>query len=201
VDASQYINRRKSFDFDMLVHVWGQSLSPGNEQRDYWQSDSAKVEGSFNLAGIRDPVVDKLIDGVVAAKDRHTLVTYARALDRVLLWGHYVIPHWHIKGDRLVFWNKFGRPEVTPLMGYQIDAWWVDPAREARLNARQKEVVAAAATEKAATGGKEATADAAKSGTATRDGGGLPWGWILAGGGAVLIILLIFRQRRRRGNA
>ncbi|MGE0650611.1 MAG: extracellular solute-binding protein [Alphaproteobacteria bacterium] len=200
VDASQYINRRKTFDFDMLVHVWGQSLSPGNEQRDYWQSDSAKIEGSYNLAGIRDPVVDKLIDGVVAAKDRRSLVAHTRALDRVLLWGHYVIPHWHIKGDRLAFWDKFGRPEVTPLQGYQIDAWWVDPAREARLNARQKEVVAAAVAEKAATDSKEAPADAAGNGKATRDGGGLPWGWILAGGGAVLIVVLILRRRRRGGT-
>lgn len=139
VDASQYINRRKTFDFDMVVHVWGESLSPGNEQRDYWHSASATVEGSFNLAGVRDPVVDRMIEGIVAAKDRRKLVAHTRALDRLLLWGHYVIPHWHIKGDRLAFWDKFGWPRVTPIMGYQIDAWWIDKEREARLTARTKE--------------------------------------------------------------
>ncbi len=139
VDASQYINRRKTFDFDMLVHVWGQSLSPGNEQRDFWHSASANVEGSFNLAGVRDPAVDSLIESLVGAKDRATLVATTRALDRVLLAGHYVIPHWHIKGDRLAYWDKFGRPAVTPIMGYQIDAWWIDKARAARLESRRKE--------------------------------------------------------------
>jgi microcin C transport system substrate-binding protein len=201
VDASQYINRRKSFDFDMIVHVWGQSLSPGNEQRDYWQSESATIEGSFNLAGIRDPVVDKLIDGVVAAKDRRSLVAYTRALDRVLLWGHYVIPHWHIKGDRLAFWDKFGRPAVTPLMGFQIDAWWVDPAREARLKARQKEVIAAATTGADAAGAKDAGKDAATGTRAPPEDRGLPWAWILAGAGAVLVVVLLLRRRRRGGAA
>ena len=195
VDASQYINRRKSFDFDMLVHVWGESLSPGNEQRDYWASASAGVEGSFNLAGVRDPVVDKMIAGIVAAKDRRALVAHTRALDRLLLMGHYVIPHWHIKGDRLVFWNKFGRPKVTPILGYQLDAWWSDPAREAALAARQAEVVAAAKTTDAGTG-KAATKATGKK--ADTDGWG--WGWA-AGALVVIAALMLFRRRRRNKGA
>ena len=136
------------------------------------------MPGSFNLAGVHDPVVDKLIDGVIAAKDRRTLVTYTRALDRVLLWGHYVIPQWHIKGDRLAFWNKFGRPKVTPMQGYQFDTWWVDAARETALNAR-KAVVVAAGTKKAPTEK------------------GWPWGWIAAGATGLVLILVLVRRRRK----
>lgn len=198
VDASQYINRRKTFDFDMTVHVWSQSLSPGNEQRDFWASDSAGIEGSFNLAGIRDPAVDSMIEAIVAAKDRRSLVAHTRALDRLLLWGHYVIPHWHIKGDRLAFWDKFGYPAVTPTMGYQIDAWWVDPAREARLESRRKELVAATAPGTATPGGeagKPVPAGTAPAATAAAR----PWGWMVAGGVGILVLaLVIVRWRRRR---
>jgi len=129
VDTSQYIRRRETFDFDMIVGGWGQSLSPGNEQRNYWGSKAATQKGSQNFTGIKDPVVDKLIEKLIAAPDRRALVARTRALDRVLLWGHYVIPHWHIAYDRLVFWNKFGRPEITPMQGSQFDAWWVDAAK------------------------------------------------------------------------
>ena len=152
VDTSQYINRRRDFDYDMLVQVWGESLSPGNEQRDYWSSAAAKTPGSFNLAGVHDPVVDKLVNGVIQAKDRATLVAYTQALDRVLLWGFYVIPQYHIAGDRLAFWNKFGYPKVTPTMGYQFDAWWIDPQKAAALEARKAEVVAEGQAEQSATG-------------------------------------------------
>ncbi len=186
VDSSQYINRRKNFDFDVVVHVWGQSVSPGNEQRDYWASASANVEGSFNLAGVRDPVADKLIDGIIGAKDRATLVAYARALDRVLLWGHYVIPHWHIKGDRLAFWNKFGRPDIIPDQGYQLDAWWVDPALEKALESRKATVTAG----DAGTGTRKSARKKAAPPT------GLPWGWI--GGSVALAGLVIWFWRRRR---
>jgi microcin C transport system substrate-binding protein len=137
VDSAQYQRRLNTFDFDMVVGVWGQSLSPGNEQRNYWGSAAAAEEGSRNWAGVRDPVVDELIETLVAAADREELVTAARALDRVLLWGHYLIPHWHLDYDRLAYWDKFGRPEMTPLQGYQFYAWWVDPQREAALAARK----------------------------------------------------------------
>src|SRR5262249_4100906 len=101
VDAAQYEYRMKQFDFDMTMAVFGQSLSPGNEQVDYWASSSATTPGSQNLAGVRDPVVDRLIELVISAPDRPALVARTRALDRVLLWGHYVIPHWHITAFRV----------------------------------------------------------------------------------------------------
>lgn len=140
VDSAQYIQRLDNFDFDMIVFVWGQSLSPGNEQRNYWGSGAADVSGSRNFAGIKDPVVDTLIEQLIAAPDRESLVDRTRALDRVLQWGYYVIPHWHIDYDRLVFWDKFGMPETVPSSGALFGTWWVDPEREARLRGRIKSV-------------------------------------------------------------
>jgi len=140
VDAAQYIKRLETYDFDMIVFVWGQSLSPGNEQFNFWGSAAADQPGSRNLAGIRDPIVDELVAQLVSAKSREGLVSHARALDRVLQWGHYVVPHWHIAYDRLLYWNKFGRPEVTPPRGAQFGAWWVEPERELRLRGRIKSV-------------------------------------------------------------
>ena len=136
VDPPQYQYRTDNFDFDMLVNVWGESLSPGNEQRNYWGSRAAGEPGSDNLAGIRDPVVDALIDQVIAAPDRPSLVTRTRCLDRVLLWGHYVIPQWHIQAFRVAYWNEFGRPAVAPKYALGFDTWWIDPALAAALPAR-----------------------------------------------------------------
>lgn len=125
VDAAQYEYRLKHFDFDMTVAVFGQSLSPGNEQMDYWSSEAARTPGSRNLAGVSDPVVDQLITLLVAAPDRPALIARTQALDRVLLWGHYVIPHWHITAFRVAYWNRFGRPAVSPKYELGFDAWWV----------------------------------------------------------------------------
>jgi microcin C transport system substrate-binding protein len=136
VDTPQYQYRTDNFDFDMLVNVWGESLSPGNEQRNYWGSRAASEPGSENVAGIRDPVVDELIELVIAAPDRPALIARTRCLDRVLLWGHYVIPQWHIQAFRVAYWNKFGRPAVAPKYAVGFDTWWVDPARAAALPAR-----------------------------------------------------------------
>lgn len=134
VDAAQYQYRVEHFDFDMIVGVWRQSLSPGNEQADFWASDRANTPGSRNLAGIRDPVVDKLIELLIASPTRRDLIARTRALDRVLLWGHYVIPNWHIQSFRVVYWNKFGRPAVAPkyALGFP-DTWWVDAKKAAAL--------------------------------------------------------------------
>lgn len=140
VDTAQYIKRLETYDFDMFVFVWGQSLSPGNEQHNFWSSAAADQPGSRNFAGIRNPAVDALVDLIVKAHDRESLVTRVRALDRVLQWGFYIIPHWHIDYDRLVYWNKFDRPGITPLQGAQFDTWWVDPAKETRLKGRIKSV-------------------------------------------------------------
>ncbi len=133
VDSSQYVNRLRAFDFDMIVASWGQSESPGNEQRDFWSSDAAGREGSRNLIGIRNPVVDELIETLVAAPDRRALVTAARALDRVLLWNHYVVPQWHITFDRIAYWDIFGRPAVMPGYGNDLFSWWIDPEKRRRL--------------------------------------------------------------------
>jgi microcin C transport system substrate-binding protein len=129
VDSAQYEYRLKQFDFDMTVAVFPQSLSPGNEQVDYWASVAADTPGSRNLAGVRDPVVDRLIEQLIAAPDRAALVARTRALDRVLLWGHYVIPHWHITAFRVAYWNRFGRPTTSPKYGLGFDTWWVDPRK------------------------------------------------------------------------
>jgi microcin C transport system substrate-binding protein len=132
VDSAQYEYRMKQFDFDMTVGLFQQSLSPGNEQIDFWGSASANTPGSRNLAGVRDPVVDRLIDLVIAAPDRPALVARTRALDRVLLWGHYVIPHFHITAFRVAYWNRFGRPAVSPKYDLGFDTWWIDPAKAGR---------------------------------------------------------------------
>ncbi len=133
VDSAQYQERRSNFDFDMIVHHWRVSLSPGNEQAFYWGSAAADEPGSRNYAGIRDPVVDGLIEAVTAAHDRDSLVGAIRAMDRVLSWGHYVVPLYHLAEDRVAYWDAFGRPAVTPTYGYVIETWWTDPAKAAAL--------------------------------------------------------------------
>lgn len=138
VDSAQYENRLNNFDYDMIVDVWGQSLSPGNEQREFWGSHAADAPGSRNTVGIKNPAIDQLIESVIAAPDRQALLTCVHAMDRVLLWNHYVIPHWHIPYERLAFWDKFGRPALIPMQGVQINAWWVDPAKAATLGEREK---------------------------------------------------------------
>jgi microcin C transport system substrate-binding protein len=137
VDPAQYQNRLDNFDFDITVTGWGQSLSPGNEQRDFWHSATADLPGSRNYVGIKDPVVDKLIDLVIAAPDRPGLVARTRALDRVLLWGHHVIPQYHIQAYRVAYWDKFGRPATSPKYSLGFDGWWVDPKKAAELDRKK----------------------------------------------------------------
>ena len=127
VDTSQYINRLREFDFDMVVYGFGQSRSPGNEQREYWHSSRASQPGSRNLIGVKDPVIDRLIELVIEAPDRDSLVQRTRALDRVLLHGHYVIPNWHNPVDRIAYHQRLARPENTPDSGVNIDHWWILP--------------------------------------------------------------------------
>ncbi len=136
VDTAQYQARTDSYDFDMIVQSVGQSLSPGNEQRDFWGSDSAKDPGGRNVVGIQDPAIDKLIDLVIAAPDREQLIARTRALDRVLLWNHYMIPQFHLRAYWLAYWDKFGRPETTPKYGLGFTAWWIDPAKDKALRSR-----------------------------------------------------------------
>jgi microcin C transport system substrate-binding protein len=138
VDTAQYRARVDGFDFDMTVQSWGQSLSPGNEQRDFWSSAEADRPGSRNVVGIADPVVDALIDLVITAPDRDSLIARTRALDRVLLWGHYVIPHFHSRSFRVAYWDKFGWPEIPPKYGFGVLTWWYDPARATAIDARRR---------------------------------------------------------------
>jgi microcin C transport system substrate-binding protein len=133
VDAAQYQKRLDDYDFDVVVAVWRQSLSPGNEQRDFWGSTAANTPGTRNLAGIRDPSVDKLIELLIQAPDRKALIARTRALDRVLLWGCYVIPHFHLQAFRVAYWNRFARPSVAPKYAFGFDTWWIDPKKDAAL--------------------------------------------------------------------
>lgn len=122
VDRALYQRRTDLFDFDMMVESMGQSQSPGNELFNLWHSSSAEQEGSNNTLGLRDPVVDALIEKVVYAPDRKRLVTAVRALDRVLLHGEYLVPNWYIATHRVAYWDRFGMPETLPLY-YAADTW------------------------------------------------------------------------------
>lgn len=133
VDITQYTNRVRTFDFDMVVGVAPESLSPGNEQRNFWDSKSADIPGSRNLAGIKNPAIDALVELIVSAPDRQSLITRTRALDRALLWGFYVIPQWHLSHYRIAYWNKFSRPAAPPKYDLGFDTWWVDAAKEKKL--------------------------------------------------------------------
>jgi len=137
VDTSQYIQRVQNFEFDAITGRFAQSNSPGNEQRDYWSSEAADIPGSQNVIGIKDPVVDALVNKIIYAKDREELVATVRALDRVLLWNFYSIPQYYQPTLRYAYWNKFGIPEKQPdYAGVDVDSWWVDPEKEAALDAK-----------------------------------------------------------------
>ena len=139
IDASQYVNRVNEFNFDGVTGVFLQTLSPGNEQRDFWTSAAADRPGSRNLAGIKDPVVDALVDKVIFAENREELVAATRALDRVLLWNYYMVPQYHRSAVWIAYWNKFGVPEKQPeYIGVDTDSWWIDPEREAALAAKYR---------------------------------------------------------------
>jgi microcin C transport system substrate-binding protein len=181
VDSSQYVNRVRAFDFDMIVAVFAQSNSPGNEQRDFWGSKAAASPGSRNYSGIAQPAVDALIDQLIAAPDRESLVTRTHALDRVLLHSHLLVPNWYSDRDRLVFWDKFGYPPQPPLNGTSWSYWWYDAHKAAAIG----EVI-----------GREPKAL----------GAGAAPGRVLAGFAALAALLLagyfVFRRalRRRRGD-
>ncbi|QCF26187.1 extracellular solute-binding protein [Hydrocarboniclastica marina] len=126
VDTTQYVQRIRNFDFDMFIMSIGQSNSPGNEQRSFWSSEAAEQPGSRNYAGVSDPVVDDLVDKVIQAPDREALVARTRALDRVLLWGHYVIPQWYLPYRRVAYTSELQRPETLPATGVSLDTWWYE---------------------------------------------------------------------------
>jgi len=130
VQPAEYAQRTDSFDYDMVVGNFGQSLSPGNEQRDYWSSKAADTKGSRNIIGLKNPAVDEVIDRLINARSRRELVTYVQALDRILCAGFYVVPHWYIDVDRAIYWNKFAGPKKyaskAGFTGNLVNWWWAN---------------------------------------------------------------------------
>ena len=137
VDSSQYQKRIESFDFDMIVYTFSQSLSPGNEQRNFWGSNAADTNGSRNVIGIKNEIVDSLIEKLINAKDRQDLITITRALDRVLLWNYYVIPQWHISAYRVLYWDMFDQPKKKPKYSLGFDTWWINQNKFDLINSQR----------------------------------------------------------------
>ncbi len=126
IDSAEYQKKIEVFDFDMIVQTFSQSLSPGNEQKNFWGSDAADTNGSRNVIGIKNYAVDGLIDNLINAKDRDDLLIITKALDRVLLWNYYVIPQWHISSYRVVYWDFFDQPKIKPRYSLGFDTWWIN---------------------------------------------------------------------------
>jgi microcin C transport system substrate-binding protein len=138
VDATQYENRLRNWDFDVVVNSWPESLSPGNEQREFWGSQAADMPGSRNIVGIKDAAIDKLIERVIFTKDRADLVAATKALDRVLLWHNFVVPQWTYGKTRTARWDRFGRPTEMPKYGMSAfpEIWWFDAAKADKTGRR-----------------------------------------------------------------
>ena len=126
VDSAQYERQTQTFDYDIISTIWGQSLSPGNEQREFWGAEAAGKDGSRNYAGIKNPAIDKIIETLIFAKDRQSLITACKALDRVLMWNHYMVPMWYLSYERIARWDRFGRPGKLPDFsnGFPTIWWW-----------------------------------------------------------------------------
>ena len=138
VDSAQYENRMRQWQFDIVIASWGESLSPGNEQRDFWGSRAADIPGSRNIVGIKNPAVDAMIERIIFAKSREELVAATHALDRVLLWNFYVVPQWTYPFTRTARWDRFGRPQNMPQYGNSAfpAIWWWDADKAAKLPQR-----------------------------------------------------------------
>jgi microcin C transport system substrate-binding protein len=138
VDQAQYENRMRNWDFDIITMSRGESLSPGNEQRGYWGSQAADQSGSPNVIGIKNPAVDAMIEQVIFAKSRADLVAATKALDRVLLWNHYVVPQWTYGKERSARWDRFGHPDPLPKYGAAAfpTIWWWDADKAAKVGTR-----------------------------------------------------------------
>jgi len=138
IDPIQYENRQRNWDFDIVTASWPESLSPGNEQREFWGSRAADMAGSRNLIGIKDAAIDKLIERVIFAKDRDDLVAATRALDRVLLWHNFVVPQWNYPKVRTARWDRFGRPAQMPKYGLSAfpSIWWFDKDKANKIGRR-----------------------------------------------------------------
>jgi microcin C transport system substrate-binding protein len=212
IDASQYESRVEGFDFDMLVGGWGQSLSPGNEQREFWGSAAAALKGSRNYVGIKDPAIDTLVEQLINAQSRHELIIHCRALDRVLQWNHFVVPNWYLAADRIAYWNKFSMPTKRPDPPYSVGSsgWWIDPERAKTIEAsKQQPETSPPAQEQAAqqvmpsdAGAAPKPADQASQAAAApeqpEERGRSP---LIYAGGAVLVVIVAYLLGRRRGRS
>ena len=143
VQPAEYMEKVRKFDYDMIVYTFGQSMSPGNEQRDFWSSKAAAIEGSRNVAGIANPAVDNIVEQLIAAADRKKLITDVKVLDRILCSEFYVIPQWYIDYDRAVYWNRFSSPETYASKSYFISNfinwWWLDKDKADKLKQAKEE--------------------------------------------------------------
>ena len=146
VDATQYENRRREFDYDMISIHYGASLAPGTELREFYSSAAADQSGSSNISGIKDKVVDELIEKAIAVKTRHELIPIIHALDRVLLQGYYVIPNWYAGFYRVAYWKKFGKPPTQPIYASMpaavIGNWWIDQENDKAIEQKQEQAKA-----------------------------------------------------------
>jgi microcin C transport system substrate-binding protein len=210
VDSAQYQSRMEEYDFDSTSEVWGQSLSPGNEQREFWGSQAADTPGSRNVMGIKNPIVDELITLIVNAQTRDDLIIRCRALDRVLQWNHYLVPNFHLAAFRVAYWDKFGMPDKRPdpLYLYGSTSWWIDPAKEAALaggkTAEQPTTTTAQATPAPAPSDAQPPSPAAPASPeqpaadASDDRGNSP---LIYAGGAIAVVVVAYLLGRRRRKA
>jgi microcin C transport system substrate-binding protein len=136
VEDTQYENRLRGWDFDIITYAWGETLSPGNEQRGYWGSAAADQPGSENVIGIKNPAVDAIIEKVILATSRNDLVAAVKALDRVLLWNEYCVPQWSYNNLRAAHWDRFSHAEPLPKYGIAgfPALWWWDAQKAARIS-------------------------------------------------------------------
>lgn len=192
VDAAQYEKRHEDFDYDMVSTVYAQSLSPGNEQRDYWGSAAADSPGSRNEIGVKDPVIDALVEKLIAAPTRTELIVYCRALDRILQWRYYVVPNWHLAAARLAYWDKFGRPDKLPepTYGIGLSGWWIDPAKEKALASKIAQSAPADAAASTATSDAASTATSSAAPAVPSDRGTSPLGYLLYIVGGVILVVI-----------
>ena len=139
VDEAQYENRLRNWDFDIVTYAWGETRLPGNELRDYWGSEAATRPGSGNVIGIEKPAVDAMIGHALLAKHYDDLVAAVRALDRVLLWNHFVVPQWSYNKLRVARWDRFNHPDPLPKYGISgfPSLWWWDADKAARVRDRR----------------------------------------------------------------
>ena len=200
VDTAQYQKRNEDFDYDMISSVFPQSLSPGNEQRDFWGSAAADSPGSRNEIGIKDPVIDQLVEELIAAPTREDLINHCRALDRILQWRYYAVPSWHLGAFRIAYWDKFGRPAKLPEPTYGIGlaAWWLDPAKEKAIAAKTAQAPAAPAATNTTPTEPAATEDHSAHQAGDDGRGSSPLTYVFYIGGAVVLLLIVVAIARRK---